>query len=519
MKITDNKKTFLMKDFKNKTVVMDSTKIEETSTMSSAETLAPQKSRIDKKVIGRWILRAVIIAIVIFAGYYAYRVLSFSNNIGFKIRPSDFLLGNKKDPELKKDSLGKHTNILLIGIDSRGDKSGLKNTDTMIVASYNYDTGDTVMYSIPRDLYVEIPAEPKGYYQKINSMYASGENKQKGTGFTYLEKAIKNTTGLEIQYHAMIDLNGFKKIIDILGGITVNVENTFTDYCYPEDGTTKQTYFCSTLPGTAQTITFKSGPQTMDGTVALQYARSRHAPGVEGSDFSRGRRQQRVIMAIKDKVLSTETLLNPQKALEILDALEKNLVVSEFSTNEIQAALNIANKQKENSGRMYSFVLEPKIAGGKILTGSTGVRSNLPGFSTTLYTIQSVEGVYPTYTELIKYISNVQANPQLYREDPVIRVYDTGATYQKAQAKTIELQNQYPHLNILFMGTLFYDKEGTVIYSTEQEKFKHSIETLNSSFKTNLLTKPDYITANLNGENVTILLGKDIPSEITTENN
>jgi LCP family protein required for cell wall assembly len=519
MNISDKKESFLMKDFKSKSILRDSTTVESSPKDSQKPSGKKKKFNLDKKAIIKWVLRLVIVGIVLFGGYYAYRVLSFSNNIGFKIKPSDFLSGSKKDPELKKDSTGLYTNVLLVGIDSRGDRSGLKNTDTLIVASYNHQSGDTVMYSIPRDLYAEIPSEPRGYFQKINAMYASGENKSKGGGFSFLEKAIKNTTGLEIQYHAMIDLNGFKKIIDILGGVTVNVENTFTDYCYPVDGTTTQTYFCGALPGMAQAVTFTAGPQTMNGTVALQYARSRHAPGTEGSDFARGRRQQRVIMAVKDKILSSETLINPQKVLEILDALEKNLTVSDFTTNEIQAAINLAKKQKDNPGKMFSFVLEPKIAGGSILKGGGGLRSNLPGFSTSLYTVQSVDGVYPTYTELTKYVSNVQLNPQLYREDPTIRVYDTGITYAKAQAKTIELQNKYPYIDIRFMGTRFTDKEGVVIYSSEQEKYSYSIESLNKSLKTTLFSKPDYITTNLNGENITILLGKEAVVNVNNETN
>ncbi|HRI06123.1 MAG TPA: LCP family protein [Candidatus Dojkabacteria bacterium] len=466
------------------------------------------KKKFDLKKFSKLAAKVILLLVLIACGYYAYRVFSFTNNIGLKIKPQDIITGGKKDPELKKDSTGKYTNVLLVGIDSRGDKSKLQNTDTMIIASYNYDTGNTVMYSIPRDLYVEIPAEPKGYFQKINAMYATGEKRSKGGGFAFLEKAIKNTTGLEIQYHAMIDLQGFKKIIDTLGGVTVNVENSFTDTCYPLDGTEKTKYFCALLPGMAQTISFKEGPQTMNGTVALQYARSRHAAGTEGSDFARGRRQQRVLIAVKDKVLSSGTLLNPQKVLEILDALEKNLTLSTFTTEEIQAAINIGLKQKENPGKVFSFVLEPSIAGGRLLMGGSGLRSNLPGFSPQLYTVQSVDGVVPTYTELIKFVNSVQKEPQLFKEDPVIRVYDAGITYAQAQKVTTELKSKYPYLNILFMGTLYSDKTGTVVYSKEADKFQTSINTFAGYFKTTSTTKPDYITSDLNGEDLTILLGK-----------
>lgn len=519
MQVTDKDSKILIKDMKNVTSLADSSTMPTpTPENQQGKAKLPKVKRpFNRKMFFKWVTRIIVILLVLGGLYYAYRIFSFTNNIGLKIKPEDLISGIKKDPELKKDSTGKFTNILLVGIDSRGGKSKLQNTDSMIVASYNYDTGNTVMYSIPRDLYVEIPAEPKGYFQKINAMYASGESKAKGGGFTYLEKAIKNNTGLEIQYHGMIDLQGFKKIIDTLGGVTVNVENSFTDYCYPLDGTQKASYFCSALPGLAQTISFKAGPQTMNGTVALQYARSRHAPGEEGSDFARGRRQQRVLIAIKDKVITSGTLLNPQKVLEILDALENNLVLSPFSTSEIQAGINLALKQKDNPGKIYSFVLDPSIANGKLLMGGTGLRSNIAGFSPQLYTVQSRDGVLPTYTQLIKFVSDVQTDPQLYKDNAIIRVYDTGISYAKAQAKTLELQKKYPYLNILFMGTLFSDKEGVVVYSPESVKYEYTVSTLSKYFKTENIIKPEYIKTGLNGENITILLGKEPVPIITQE--
>ncbi len=516
MNINDKNNRVMLKDLKNRSFLNDNqTKLDQTHPSQNTSGKKPRKP-LNKKVILKWIAIVVASLLVMFGAYYAFRVFSFTNNIGFKITPGDLLPGNKKDPELKKDSTGKYTNALLIGIDSRGDKSKLKNTDTMIVASYNYETGDTVMYSIPRDLYAEIPAEPRGYYQKMNAMYASGENRKAGSGFEMLEKAIKNITGLEIQYHAMIDLQGFKKIIDTLGGVTVNVENTFTDTCYPLDGTEKVSYFCAALPGQAQTISFQEGPQNMNGTVALQYARSRHAAGIEGSDFARGRRQQRVLIAIKDKVITSGTLLNPQKVLEILDTLEKNLTLSTFNTSEIQAGINLALKQKENAGKIYSFVLDPSLGNGKILMGGTGIRSGMPGFSPQLYTVQSVEGTLPTYTSLVKMVSLIQQNPKLYNENATIRVYDTGIGFAQAQAKTVELQTKYPYLNILFMGTLFLDKEGVTVYSNQESKFTQSITTFASHLKTDNKIKPEYIKSNLNNEDLTILLGK--PITVNTEN-
>src|SRR5690606_38935153 len=134
---------------------------------------------------------------------------------------------------------------------------------------------------------------------------------------------VKEVTGLETQYYAMVDLQGFRQAIDAVGGVVVNVENSFTDYCYPADETSTNSTLrrcgdAGMYP--AETLTFTKGPQTMDGATALKYARSRKAAGVEGGDYSRARRQQRVISALRDKLMSSETYLNPQKFLEIMDA-------------------------------------------------------------------------------------------------------------------------------------------------------------------------------------------------------
>ncbi|KKR05599.1 MAG: Cell envelope-related transcriptional attenuator [candidate division WS6 bacterium GW2011_GWF2_39_15] len=507
MNVKDTNSKILLKDQKNK--------VNEIQTQSAAKLSGDStKRKFDKKLFFKWAIRVFIVLVVLGGGFYAYKVLSFTNAIGLKIRPEDLLSSFKEEPELKKDSSGKYTNVLLVGIDSRGEKSTLRNTDSMIIASYNYETGNTVMYSVPRDLYVPFPDNPS-YYQKINAMYASGENKKKGGGLEYLEKTLKSITGLEVQYHAMIDLQGFKKIIDTLGGITVNVENSFTDDCYPVDGTQKITYYCGLINGKAQTITFKAGPQTMNGTIALQYARSRHSSdNGEGTDFARGRRQQRVIAAIKDKFLTTETLLNPQKILETMDALEKNLIVTEFTTEDIQAAVNLANKQKENPGKVFSFVLDPSIGAGKVLKGGNGLRCNLPGFcpnpSNPPYSVQSVAGTYPTYTELLTLVQLIQLDPQLYKEDAIIRVYDTGIGYIKAKTKTEELQKKYPYLNILFFGTLRSDKEGNIVYGSNSTDFVYTVDMLAKYFQTENKTKPDFITSNLYGEDLVVLLGKEV---------
>jgi len=255
------------------------------SKKNAKEILTPQQESRKKK--RKLIVLIVLTIIIIIASYLVYRFIQYSEVVGIKISPQDILNPIKKDPTLKKDSSGKYTAALLVGIDSgRSVNDGNMNTDTIILAVYNYASAETSLISIPRDFYSQVPDET--WYSKINGIYAIGENREEGSGLPFLKKAVENITGIEVQYYGMVDLKGFTKTIDILGGLTVNVENTFTDYCYPAEADSPNKIFgtCSDSTGWHETITFTQGPQTMDGKTALKFARSRKGTSPEGSDFA-----------------------------------------------------------------------------------------------------------------------------------------------------------------------------------------------------------------------------------------
>ena len=258
----------------------------------------------------------IFLVLIIGSGlYFGYKGYMTGKGIGLNLSPSD-LIGKQKEPELKKDSTGVYTNILIVGIDTRTKLKTL-NTDVIIVASYNHKTKDVVMISIPRDFCTKVNPS-KTSYGKINSAYSIYEAKEKGGGLEGLKGVVEEITGMEIQYYAMINFNGFVELVDAVGGLYINVENSFTDYKYPAE----QGY------GT-QTISFKAGPQLMDGDTALKYARSRQSQqNGEGSDYARAKRQHKVIDAFIKKILSTETLLNPSKLMSLLSSVQDNIKIS-----------------------------------------------------------------------------------------------------------------------------------------------------------------------------------------------
>lgn len=452
-----------------------------------------------KKVWIKWALIVVAVLGLGAAGIYGWKVYDTLSGIGVVIKPEDIFTPPDPDPELMKDSTGTYTNILAVGIDTRATNSSLQNTDTIMVISYNHETNDVVMISVPRDFFVLVPDQ--GWYTKVNGIYASGENIEEGYGLTLLEQVVTEITGLEIQYHAMVDLQGFRDVVDAVGGITVNVENTFSDYQYPTGNTYAPIY---------ETITFEEGPQEMDGDTALKYSRSRKSPDpLEGSDFARARRQQNVIVALKDKVLSTETLLNPTKPLEMLDAIEGNVQISEYTLDDIRAGIILAQKFEQEDGKIYSYVLDPNIAGKQLLTDK--------GLTTDgAYVIGPRLGL-DSYTDLHEYLNLAMENPEFYSVDPKVYVYSTGIGNQEAYDKTLEIYEDYPFMNITYIGILYYDKEGSFVYDHTEGDNKVVVDMLAAYLGDIDTTQPEYITTNLNGEGITILLGAEPVVDDTSE--
>ncbi len=213
-------------------------------------------------------------------------------------------------------------NVLLLGMGGEGH-DGAMLTDTLIVMSIKPSTGQIAMLSLPRDMWVETN---EFGYSRINKVNYYGEQEIPDKGPEYTRNLVQEITGLEIPYYLRIDFEGFREIVDSLGGVDVEVENGFIDKDYPG---ANYGYM---------TVEFERGNQHLDGEKALEYARSRH--GIitdadpesevesEGSDFARSRRQQKLIAAIKDKAMSTGTLANPRKLNSLFKALEKNILTN-----------------------------------------------------------------------------------------------------------------------------------------------------------------------------------------------
>src|SRR5260221_143781 len=121
-------------------------------------------------------------------------------------------------------------NVLLLGL-AGGNHDGALLTDSIIIASYNLKNHYVTLISVPRDLWLD------GISEKVNAAYEMGlSSKNGGNGLKYAEDKIDDILGIPIHYGVRIDFSGFEKAIDQIGGIEVNVPNTFDDYEFPITG-------------------------------------------------------------------------------------------------------------------------------------------------------------------------------------------------------------------------------------------------------------------------------------------
>ncbi|MCX6798126.1 MAG: LCP family protein [Candidatus Falkowbacteria bacterium] len=270
-------------------------------------------------------------------------------------------------------------NILLLGMGGK-NHDGAYLTDTIILASIKPSTGQVALISIPRDL--TVPIEGSGW-RKINNINALAEAKQPGNGGEVTRAAISDLFDVPIAYYVSADFDGFTEVINELGGIDVNVENTLEDYEYPILGQEDNPNYYSRF----EHLYIPAGPQKMTGELALKYARSRHAYGKEGTDFARSHRQQLIMEAVKEKLLSRDNLLKPVMIAKIINQLETHVstnleiweMVRLWDLTKTVDRSKIINKVVDNSPD--SFLIDSRGEDGAyILVPKSGNFNNIKEF-------------------------------------------------------------------------------------------------------------------------------------------
>lgn len=307
--------------------------------------------------------------------------------------------------------------LLLLGYGGPGHEGGTLS-DTLILIYANLETKKVALISVPRDLWVPIPHdwENTSFY-KINMAHAIGlddlrypnkkpEFRGEVGGGNMAKEIVGKVTGLKVQNFISVNFEGLTKIIDILGGVEVDVPKTFNDYFYPVKGKENET--CGKSPQKIaeyhskysgfelekrftcryENLHFDKGIQVMNGETSLKFVRSRHS-SEHGGDFARSERQAALLTAIKDKIISLQAL---GKLSSILDKITKN-VRTDLTATQIQKLIGLSvdpslyefsaiyltedNVLKTSTGTGGQFILVPKDGTNNFSGIQKFVRENL----------------------------------------------------------------------------------------------------------------------------------------------
>jgi LCP family protein required for cell wall assembly len=240
-------------------------------------------------------------------------------------------------------------NVLLLGIDQREGETDPARTDTMLVLTIDPQTKAAGMLSINRDLWVKIPGQARE--GKINTAHFLGEVEHTpGGGPTLAMQTAQAALDIPLPYYIRLNFTAFEKLIDMIGGIDVFVEEPIDDPDYPDAAYGYDPF------------RIDAGWQHLDGRTALKYARTR---ATAGSDLDRVKRQQQVILAVRDKILKNNQLSNVLTQLGPLLPLPGGPVQTNLTPGQIVELINLAatiDRDQIHTVTLTGDMIDPYIA-------------------------------------------------------------------------------------------------------------------------------------------------------------
>ncbi|MEV4541741.1 LCP family protein [Micromonospora echinaurantiaca] len=232
-------------------------------------------------------------------------------------------------------------NLLLVGVDTRVSVPGWEpHADAVLVLHVPKGLGRAYLFSLPRDLVVDIPAFPKAGYRggrtKLTHAmsYGSrvpGKPKQPSTaqGYELLRSTVSGYTGLRIDAGAVVTFGGFDKLVDTLGGVDIYVDQRVASRHRRPDGRHRDP-----APGgyTGPQMVYEKGQRHLTGWQAIDYARQRY---LTGGDYARQRHQQQLVRALVRKILDQDLARQPERVEQVVAALGDTLVYSALGGRRI----------------------------------------------------------------------------------------------------------------------------------------------------------------------------------------
>jgi len=376
-----------------------------------------------KRRLGLKLSAGFVVFILLIGSGVTLRAFLAGRNI-FKGGGSSAVLNNQNvDPTQLKGEGDGRVNVMVLGKGGAEQKDGPDLTDTIIIASIDPIAKEAALLSIPRDFWVK---SPSGYQSKVNEVYANAKyatldnysfkerssdqakDAAEKAGIDALKLSISTSMGVPIHYYTMIDFAGFKKAVDTVGGISINVT---------EDMAVKETMW---IGGKNYNLNVPVGQQNFDGNRALAFSRSRKT-STQG-DFSRSERQRAVILGLKDKVLSTGTLANPLKINQLISDFGDQ-ISTDFNVNEIL--------------RMYDLAKE--IPGDKVV--SVGLDELVIGDQINGLSVQVPKAGLFNFSEIQDYVRNIMRDAFLKKEDAKIIILNGTETSGLATKTSKELKS------------------------------------------------------------------------------
>lgn len=371
-----------------------------------------KKKSMKKKRTGLKVL--IVIFIILALGVGAFAI--WGNTIIAKLTSGrsglfDFIGAISSNVKLKTDKNGR-TNVLVFGTSgydmegTEGDYAhdGAMLTDSIMVISLDQETKDLAMVSLPRDLYVGKTCTSTG---KVNEIYwcADIDGTDEEAGATALANTITDTLGVDIQYWVHLDWAALIEVVNSIGGITVTLDEDIAD-------TWTQTFINANVP------------TELNGERALGLARARH--GTEMGDFTRGNSQQKILVAIQNKLLANG--LDFGQVLGLVETVGDNVRMN-FSIEEIKSLLSLAGDLSLETMRHVPLV-----------DYDQGI------YYVTTDEMNGISYVVPragisNYTDIKKYVAKMFSSNPAIREDAAIALLNGSGEAGAAATEKTKLAN------------------------------------------------------------------------------
>lgn len=458
-----------------------------------------QRSRLNMKKIA--VLSLIILLPV--CGVLFYHFVNRIPGINLPVvQPARSLCSDILDPQCWTDSFKPQlkqtngfTNILIVGLDTRSNDSGLLNTDTIVMISFNHETQESMIISIPRDFY------SAKYVTRINAIYAFTKDRNSADPFKYLKEEVGAITGRDIHYFTTVKFDSFMDIINEFNGIEVCPEESFTAQYpndYPKAGESQWLYY-----------DFEQGCQTVTGEKALVYARFRYVskgPSSLASDFSRARRQQEVLEALKDRLFEDNVTISERASLywKLLQNYKENINTN-IGFEDILAGLGYLDTASKDP---VNVVLDP----------------NFGGINQIIYTDSSSGAYYikpksKTYDQIHNELDKILENSGVYKEKPKVLVRNWGKTYLPNTHKVKELEKELSFNEMYIYKNEFgkADFVGIKIVDFTNGEKPETLNVIKSELSVNAVSLADElnIEQSTSKEDFVIIVGLPVSTTVT----